>query len=63
MFEEVSFKVSFEGGEGRAVTESKRKRIPDLDSREAKRHIYITYLSKGVGRSGENKTLYIYRNQ
>ena len=41
LFEEVSFKVSFEGGEGRAVTESKRKRIPDLDIREAKRHIYI----------------------
>ena len=35
-FEKVSFKASFEGGEGRAVTESERKRIPDLDSREAK---------------------------
>ena len=35
LFEEVSFKASFEGREGRAVTESKRKRIPDLDSREA----------------------------
>ena len=32
LFEEVSF----EGREERAVTESKRKRIPDLDSREAK---------------------------
>ena len=36
LFEEVSFKASLEGGEGRAVTESERKRIPDLDSREAK---------------------------
>ena len=36
LFEEVHFKTSFEGGEGRAVTESERKRIPDLDSREAK---------------------------
>ena len=34
-FEEVSFKASFEGGEGRAVTESERKKIPDFDSREA----------------------------
>ena len=31
-FEKVSFKASFEGGEGTAVTESERKRIPDLDS-------------------------------
>ena len=39
LFEKVSFKASFEGGEGRAVTESERKRIPDLDSTEArKRH-------------------------
>ena len=30
--EEVSFKVSFEGREGRAVTESEGKRIPDLCS-------------------------------
>ena len=37
LFEEVSFKASFEGWEGRAVTESKRKRIPDLCSRGAKR--------------------------
>ena len=29
LFEEVSFKASFEGREGRAVTESERKRIPD----------------------------------
>ena len=35
LFEEVTFKASFEGGEGRAVTESERT-IPDLDSREAK---------------------------
>ena len=34
--EEVSFKGSFEGREGRAVTESERKRIPDLCCREAK---------------------------
>ena len=32
LFEEASF----EGGEGRAVTESERKRIPYLGSREAK---------------------------
>ena len=31
--EEVSFKGSFEGREGRAVTESERKRIPQLGSR------------------------------
>ena len=36
LFEKVSFKASFEGREGRAVMESKRKRIPDLDSRKAK---------------------------
>ena len=36
LFEEVSFKACFEGREGKAVTESERKRIPDLDSREAK---------------------------
>ena len=29
-------KASFEGREGRAVKGSKRKRIPDLDSRKAK---------------------------
>ena len=28
--------ASFEGREGRAVTESERKRFPDLGSREAK---------------------------
>ena len=32
--EEVSFKGSFEGREGRAVTESERKRIPQLGSRD-----------------------------
>ena len=36
LFEEVSFKASFKGREGRAVMESERKRIPDLDSRKAK---------------------------
>ena len=36
LFEEVSFKASFGGREGRAVTESERKRIPDLGSRETK---------------------------
>ena len=35
-FEEVSFKASVEGTEGRAVTESERKRIPNLDSGDAK---------------------------
>ena len=35
LFGEVSPKASFEGGEGRVVTESERKRIPDLDNREA----------------------------
>ena len=29
-FEEVSFKASFEGREGRVVTESERKRIPHI---------------------------------
>ena len=36
LFEEESFKASFEGREGRAVTESEKKRISDLGSREAK---------------------------
>ena len=39
MFEEAGFnlfKASFEGREGRAVMESKRKRILDMYSREAK---------------------------
>ena len=36
LFEEVSFKASFEGREGRAVTESEKTKIPDLDSRDAK---------------------------
>ena len=36
LFEEVSFKACFEGKEGRGVMESKRKRIPNLCSREAK---------------------------
>ena len=35
MLEEVCFKASFEGREGRAVAESERKRIPDLCSRKA----------------------------
>ena len=34
LFEEVSFMASFEGREGRAVTDSERKRIPHLCSRE-----------------------------
>ena len=33
--EEVSFKAGFEGREGRAMTESEMKRIPDLCRREA----------------------------
>ena len=36
LLEEVNFKASFEDREGRTVTESKRKRIPDLGSREGK---------------------------
>ena len=36
LFEEIRFKARFEGREGRAVTESERKRIPDLCCREAK---------------------------
>ena len=32
----ISFKASFKGRVGRAVTKSKRKRIPDLDRKEAK---------------------------
>ena len=38
LFEKVSFKASFEGGEGRAVTESERKRIPDFGQQKSKRH-------------------------
>ena len=37
-FEEVSLKANFEGGEGRAVTESERKRIPDFGQQKSKRH-------------------------
>ena len=36
LFEEVSFKASLERREGRAVSESKRKSVPDFDGREAK---------------------------
>ena len=38
--------ASFEGREGRAVTESERKRIPDLDSREAKARPPCCFLLK-----------------
>ena len=38
LFEETRFKASSEGREGKTVTESERKKIPDLCSREAKRH-------------------------
>ena len=36
LFEEVSSKASFERREERSVTESERKRIPDLRGRDAK---------------------------
>ena len=36
LFVEIRFKASFERRKRRAVTESERKRIPDLDSGEAK---------------------------
>ena len=36
LFEEVSFKASFEGRKARAVTESKKKRIPELCSKKQK---------------------------
>ena len=36
LFEEIRFKASFKRRKRRTVTESDRKRIPDLDSREAK---------------------------
>ena len=48
LFEEVSFKASFEGREGRAVTESGRKRIPDMNSREAERPPCCFLLQKGM---------------
>ena len=40
----------FEGGEGRAVTESERKRIPDLDSRDKQkaRPLSCFLLKKGM---------------
>ena len=42
-------KASFEGGEGRAVTESERKRIPAVDSREAKGTTTMVFsLKKGM---------------
>ena len=46
-FEEVSFKASVEGTEGRAVTESERKRIPDLCCREAKGTTTIPFSFEG----------------
>ena len=36
LLEEESFKASFEGREGRAVTESERKRIPDWTAEKQK---------------------------
>ena len=38
LFKMVSFKASFEGREGRAVTESERKRIPDFVTQKSKTH-------------------------
>ena len=38
LFEEFNFKASFEGKEERAVTDSGRKKIPYLCSREAEKH-------------------------
>ena len=39
LFEEVSFKAGFEGREGRAVTESERKRI----QQRSKRHDHAIF--------------------
>ena len=39
--------ASFEGREGRAVTESERKRFPDLGSREAKGMTTIMFSFEG----------------
>ena len=57
LFEEVSFKASFEGTEGRAVTESERKRSPDLGSREAKGRTIMLFSFK----SGDAKSSIIRR--
>ena len=46
-FKEVSFKASVEGREGRAVTESERKRIPDLCGREAKGTTTMPFFLEG----------------
>ena len=53
MFEEVTFKASFEGREGsRAMTESERKRIPDLGSREAKGKTSMLFSFQGGDAKG-----------
>ena len=44
LFEDVQvLRAVFEGREGRTVTESERKRIPDLDSREARGTITMLF--------------------
>ena len=45
--EEVSFKASFEGREGRAVMESEGKRIPDLCLREAEDTTTVLFSLEG----------------
>ena len=43
LFEEVCFKDSFAGREGRTQTNSERKRIPDLCTREAEGTIAMLF--------------------
>ena len=48
LFKEVRFKARFQGKDGSAVTESERKRITDLRSREAEgttkyNNVYFVY--------------------
>ena len=57
LFEEVSLKASFEGREGRAVTESEKKRISDLGSREAKSTTTMLFSFEG----GDAKSFTIRR--
>ena len=45
LFEVVSFEASFEGREGRAVTKSERKRIPDVCCKEAEGTITMLFSS------------------
>ena len=59
LFEEVRFKASFEGREGRAVTKSEWKRITDVGSGEAKGTTTMLFSFEG----GDAKSSIIRRTE